>query len=744
MIKLQGSVILMGGSATLTAAGGNDPAGNADHRGRYTIVSNMSAANLAALTPNVPVPMESGSTTNDVVLLGNNPLAGIDTARVGELASGPAAPNGWLSPGFWNEGSVSFGNNNGAEIQILTGAASPYELYDQVFVKNTNASGTLTSVAIKVDGVVNKIQGDGFADGSLAAGQVWTMTVPAGAVVELTSGPTFTVTPDPLLVECPALVLEADILAGVVATDADDGDVSASITYGGDTLPFIGNTAGTTFNVTYEATDSDGLTATATRVVEVVDTTAPVISGVVANFSMSRFSLPYTLAQALTGIAAADDCEGTLPVTVSATRLGNPVAFPLTDFGGPYPGFFSLVYTSVDGEGNQSQEFSVIQIVNNAPPVITILGDNPAIVECKDAYVDAGATALDPEDGNLTAGITAISTVDINIPNAYTVTYEVTDLNPIFPVTSQLARVVIVEDTTPPTLTRNGAAVIGVEVGGTYTELGATASDICDSSLSVVIGGTVDVNTVGTYPLTYNVSDDSLNAAPQVTRTVEVIAELLNVAEQPIGADLYVDDAPYDVVAEISGGLNASTFEWFINGVGQGAQAISGTTLTLSLDPASVGVGSYDVYVSVTDDIDTITSDVATVGVYAHLAIETLPDVEAIFDQNFQVEAVVTGGIGTLTYQWKRELTGAKALDPFTDGGNISGTGTDTLVFTPMTEADAGQYLLEVSDFQSDSINSNIFTITPTAGVPVAGALGLGLMSLASALGGAIALRRRK
>jgi hypothetical protein len=743
MLKVQGSVVLDLG-ATVVAANGQDPAGNADHRGRFTLVSNMTAANVTAAIPNFPTPVESGATTNDVVLLGNNPLAGVDTALVGELASGPAAPNGWLSPGFWNEGSLTFGANNGAEIQILTGAASPYELYDQVFVKNTDATGTLNGVAVKVDGVVNKIQGDGFTDGALAAGQVWTMTVPAGAVVELTSGPSIAVTPDPLLVECPAVLVEADVLAGVVATDVEDGDVSASITLGGDALPLIGNSAGTTFNVTYEATDSDGLTGTATRVVQVVDTTAPVISGVTPNISVSRFALPFSQAQALNGVSSLDDCEGSVAVTVTAVRGITPVAFPLTDSGAPYPYFFGVTYTAVDGEGNSSNDQMVIQVVDNAPPAITILGDNPVLVECKDSYTDAGATALDPEDGNLTSTITAVSTVDINIPNAYTVTYEVTDLDPIFPVTTQEARIVIVQDTTPPTLALNGPAVVGVAVGGTYTELGATASDICDSSLSVVIGGTVDVNTEGSYQLTYNVSDDSLNAAPQVTRTVEVIAELLNVSQQPVGTDLYVDDAPYDVVAEISGGLNPGTYQWFVEGFGLGVQLVTGTTLTFSANPALVGVGSYDIYVEVTDDIGTITSDTITVNVYDRIAIEALPDVEAIFDQNFQVDAVVTGGIGTLTYQWKRELAPVKALDPFTDGGNISGTGTASLVFTPITEADAGQYALEVSDSQSDSADSNVFTITTTAGVPAAGALGLGLLSLVSALGGAVALRRKK
>ena len=61
------------------------------------------------------------------------------------------------------------------------------------------------------------------------------------------------------------------------------------------------------------------------------------------------------------------------------------------------------------------------------PPTITVLGANPAQVVEGDAYVDAGATANDAEDGNLTASIVVDNPVDTSIPGAYTVTYTVTD-----------------------------------------------------------------------------------------------------------------------------------------------------------------------------------------------------------------------------------------------------------------------------------------------------------------------------
>ena len=80
-------------------------------------------------------------------------------------------------------------------------------------------------------------------------------------------------------------------------------------------------------------------------------------------------------------------------------------------------------------------------------------------------------------------------------------------------------------DTVRPVITLTGSATMNVAVGGVYTDPGATASDNVDGNITsriVVAGATVNVNTAGTYVITYNVSDAAGNAATQVTRTVIV------------------------------------------------------------------------------------------------------------------------------------------------------------------------------------------------------------------------------
>ena len=87
-------------------------------------------------------------------------------------------------------------------------------------------------------------------------------------------------------------------------------------------------------------------------------------------------------------------------------------------------------------------------------------------------------------------------------------------------------QVITVVDTMPPVIELVGDATVTVECHtGTYTELGATASDECDTTaIPVTIGGdVVDVDTPGTYVVTYDAVDDCGNAAAEVTRTVNVV-----------------------------------------------------------------------------------------------------------------------------------------------------------------------------------------------------------------------------
>ena len=83
-------------------------------------------------------------------------------------------------------------------------------------------------------------------------------------------------------------------------------------------------------------------------------------------------------------------------------------------------------------------------------------------------------------------------------------------------------------DTTLPVITLLGENPVNIEVGKTYTDDGATSTDNYDGDItsSIVVTGTVDTDTLGTYVLSYNVSDSSSNDGVTVTRTVNVVETL--------------------------------------------------------------------------------------------------------------------------------------------------------------------------------------------------------------------------
>lgn len=88
------------------------------------------------------------------------------------------------------------------------------------------------------------------------------------------------------------------------------------------------------------------------------------------------------------------------------------------------------------------------QAVDTVAPVITLLGQEELTVEAGSAYVDAGTTALDNYDGNLTAAIVTDNPVNSTVVGTYLVTYDVTDASGNR--ATQLIRTVHVVDTIPP------------------------------------------------------------------------------------------------------------------------------------------------------------------------------------------------------------------------------------------------------------------------------------------------------
>ena len=173
--------------------------------------------------------------------------------------------------------------------------------------------------------------------------------------------------------------------------------------------------------------------------------------------------------------------------------------------------------------GSVTSNVSTFNVATNSP-VITLVGINSATHEAATSYTDAGATAVDALDGNLTASI-VVAGNDFNNTaiGDHNVTFNVSDAGGN--AAAQKVRTVTVVDTTDPVITLIGDSNVSHGINTAWNDPGVTATDTLDGNLSaqVSISGTVDVNQTGTSILTYSVSDAAGNVATAVTRGVQVV-----------------------------------------------------------------------------------------------------------------------------------------------------------------------------------------------------------------------------
>ena len=278
---------------------------------------------------------------------------------------------------------------------------------------------------------------------------------------------------------------------GATASDNYDGDITTDIV----TVNNVDTSVIGSYTVTYNVTDSSGNDATeVTRTVNVTDTTAPVITLVGDTQITVEVGSTYTDL----GATASDNYDG--DITTDIVTVNNVDTSVI--------GSYTVTYNVTDSSGNAASEVTrTVNVTDTTAPVITLVGDAEITVEVGSTYTDLGATASDNYDGDITADIVTVNNVDTSVIGSYTVTYNVTDSSGN--AASEVTRTVNVTDTTAPVITLVGDAEITVEVGSTYTDLGATASDNYDGDISadIVTVNNVDTSVIGSYTVTYNVSD---------------------------------------------------------------------------------------------------------------------------------------------------------------------------------------------------------------------------------------------
>ena len=119
-----------------------------------------------------------------------------------------------------------------------------------------------------------------------------------------------------------------------------------------------------------------------------------------------------------------------------------------------------------------------------------------------------------------------------------------------------------ITDNTAPIITLLGITTVNLYVGNSYADSGATAYDNFDGDITaniIVAGNTIDTDTVGTYIVTYNVSDAASNSATQAIRTVNVILAPINSSSD---VELGVTQISANQTMATANGTYANGWKW--------------------------------------------------------------------------------------------------------------------------------------------------------------------------------------
>jgi PKD repeat protein len=193
-------------------------------------------------------------------------------------------------------------------------------------------------------------------------------------------------------------------------------------------------------------------------------------------------------------------------------------------------GIYVVSYTVTDLSGNSAVVYRVIKVIDTIAPVMSLIGNDPVIVEVFHSYTELGVTYSDNYNTIAQIHPFIVKNVDTAHIGVYTVTYSLTDAAGNKAAT--LTRTVKVVDTIAPVITINGNTSDSVDVFTPYSDPGVTVSDNYDnlSDITVTVTGTFysqftggkNPNLLGSYTIVYTATDKSGNKSI-VTRTVKVV-----------------------------------------------------------------------------------------------------------------------------------------------------------------------------------------------------------------------------
>jgi len=189
------------------------------------------------------------------------------------------------------------------------------------------------------------------------------------------------------------------------------------------------------------------------------------------------------------------------------------------------------------------------------------------------------------------ATFTFVDEINYSVPGTYNVEVTLTDSSGNF---STVDKLVYYVATTPAEITLTGASTVYVEFGSTYTELGATWIDDFDGTGNAVATGSVNVNTLGTYTITYTFTDSHGNVSDDVTRSV-----IVRDTSAPYVLGNITNLDTYNSMQEI---LDEVLLHLQVNDLYDGTLIVDSADISVSNYPGTTwAVGVYDMTLSIDD-----------------------------------------------------------------------------------------------------------------------------------------------
>ncbi|MCK4501348.1 DUF5011 domain-containing protein, partial [Candidatus Babeliales bacterium] len=318
---------------------------------------------------------------------------------------------------------------------------------------------------------------------------------------------------------------------GVTALDETDGDITSSIviTDAAAAMGTVGN-----FNILYNVDDAATNSAVqVTRVITIEDTTAPVLAGILADYSAEHDTVEPTWTAGVTSI---DNYDGDITVGIVITESVNMAVI----------GDYVVGYSSTDANGNIATGSLTFTVEDTVAPVFSGAGAVDAVsyeYGTAEPSWDTNVISTDAYDGVITGGIviTFDPNVDMDTVGTFDVIYTSTDTSMNEAI---LTKTVTIEDTTIPVITASNANV-DTEDASVWVS-SATAADDYDGDVtsSMVItyfkaDGTTPLATLAdartdlyaglNVKVNYNVDDANGNSATEVIITLTAVDNTLPV-----------------------------------------------------------------------------------------------------------------------------------------------------------------------------------------------------------------------